>query len=121
VAAATSASALRQQFVDVVKRVSPSVVQIDTPDGLGSGVVFDDQGNIVTNAHVLGVATRFQVTASDNKTHPATLVGSSPQSDLAVIHVSDVALPAARWPIPPRSKSASWRWRSATHSGCDRR
>jgi S1-C subfamily serine protease len=86
---------LPQQFVDVVKRVSPSVVQIQTSDGLGSGVVFDDQGNIVTNAHVVGTATRFQVTASDNKAHSATLVGTYPQSDLAVIHVSDIKPPAA--------------------------
>jgi S1-C subfamily serine protease len=38
--------------------VSPAVVQIQTSVGLGSGVVYDDKGDIVTNAHVVGNARR---------------------------------------------------------------
>ena len=41
-------------YADVVRAVLPSVVAIRTPDGLGSGVVLDRAGNIVTNAHVAG-------------------------------------------------------------------
>jgi len=44
--------------------VRPSVVLIRTANGLGSGVVLDDKGNIVTNAHVTGTATKFEVQLS---------------------------------------------------------
>ncbi len=58
-ASADGATLLQQQIVGVVRAVSPSVVQIETPQDLGSGVVFDARGDIVTNAHVVGNATRF--------------------------------------------------------------
>jgi S1-C subfamily serine protease len=85
---APSALALQQSFVDVVKRVSPAVVQIQTPSGLGSGVIFDAKGNVVTNAHVVGDARQFTVTLASGDRHTATLVGTYPQNDLAVIHLA---------------------------------
>ena len=48
-------------YASVVRQVLPSVVLIRTENGLGSGVVLDTKGNIVTNAHVAGDATKFQV------------------------------------------------------------
>src|SRR5690349_3791154 len=57
---------------------------------LGSGFVWDQQGHIVTNNHVVNGATKIEVTFSDGTTVPATLVGADPDSDLAVIKV-DVA------------------------------
>jgi putative serine protease PepD len=83
--AGSGADAVQSQFVDVVKRVSPTVVQISTGSGLGSGVVYDDQGNIVTNQHVVGTSRRFRVTMGDGRTVPASLVGSFAPEDLAVI------------------------------------
>jgi putative serine protease PepD len=82
-----AASTLQDQFVDVIKRVSPQVVQIRTTVGLGSGIVFDGQGNIVTNAHVAGNAKRFAVTLANGNRDTATLVGTDPQSDIAVVHL----------------------------------
>jgi putative serine protease PepD len=80
------AGALQQAFVSVVQRVLPSVVQITTDRELGSGIVFDMQGHIITNAHVVGHASTFQVRLADNpQTIPATLVGTYPPDDLAVI------------------------------------
>jgi S1-C subfamily serine protease len=80
------APALEQAYVSVVAKVLPSVVQITTDRALGSGIVFDTKGNIVTNAHVVGQSTKFQVRLADNpKTIPATLVGAYPPDDLAVI------------------------------------
>lgn len=80
------APALEQTYVSVVAKVLPSVVQITTDRSLGSGVVFDTNGNIVTNAHVVGQATKFQVRLADSpKTFPATLVGAYPPDDLAVV------------------------------------
>jgi S1-C subfamily serine protease len=82
---ASAMSSLQQQFVSVVKAVSPSVVQIRTPLDLGSGIVFDDRGDVVTNAHVVGNATRFVVTLASGESHPATVVGRDVGNDLAVI------------------------------------
>jgi putative serine protease PepD len=82
-----SALALQQQFVQVVKQVGPSVVLIQTSQGLGSGVVLDANGDVVTNAHVVEGASNFQVTLANGRQHPAQLVGTFPADDLAVLHI----------------------------------
>jgi S1-C subfamily serine protease len=88
VVSADEANALQQRFVSIVKEVSPAVVQIRTPLALGSGVVFDARGDVVTNAHVVANATRFVVTLDSGASHPASLVGRDTGLDLAVIHVN---------------------------------
>ncbi|HEY3976171.1 MAG TPA: trypsin-like peptidase domain-containing protein [Streptosporangiaceae bacterium] len=89
---AGGAAALQQAYVNVVKQTLPSVVEIQTSTGLGSGVVFNGAGDIVTNAHVVGTATHFKVLLSDSASpRPATLVGRYLPDDLAVIKVSDTA------------------------------
>src|SRR5689334_20177540 len=55
-------------YAGVVRKVLPSVVLIRTANGLGSGVVLDTKGNIVTNAHVAGNAREFQVQVAGNTT-----------------------------------------------------
>jgi S1-C subfamily serine protease len=66
------------------------VVLIRTANGLGSGVVLDTKGNIVTNAHVAGDAREFQVQLAGNTSpRPAKLVGTYPADDLAVIRADD--------------------------------
>jgi S1-C subfamily serine protease len=70
--------------------VLPSVVLISTTEGLGSGVVLDHSGDIVTNAHVAGNASTFKVQVpGDPAPRTASLVGDYPPDDLAVIRVSD--------------------------------
>lgn len=59
-------------------------------EALGSGFVWDTQGHIVTNNHVVSGATSIDVTFADGTNVPATVVGTDPDSDLAVIKV-DVA------------------------------
>jgi putative serine protease PepD len=86
---------LQGAIVNVVRSVSPSVVQIEDRTGLGSGIVFDAAGDIVTNNHVVSGATSFTVTTSSGKRYPATLVGSFPPDDLAVIRVSGANLKPA--------------------------
>jgi S1-C subfamily serine protease len=88
VASGDEASSLQQRFVSIVKAVSPEVVQIRTPVALGSGVVFDTRGDVVTNAHVVGNATRFVVTLASGDAHPATLLGTDAAMDLAVIRIA---------------------------------
>jgi putative serine protease PepD len=89
------AAALQNDFVDVVGRVSPSVVVIETASDLGSGIVFDVDGNIVTNNHVVAGSTRFRVTLADGQKLDGTLVGTYPAGDLAVIHVTGTNLEPA--------------------------
>jgi putative serine protease PepD len=87
-ASADGATSLQQELVSVVRAVSPSVVQIRTPQDLGSGVVFDARGDVVTNAHVVGNATRFVVTLASGDSHPATAIGRDAANDLAVIRIA---------------------------------
>jgi putative serine protease PepD len=84
-----SATALQAQTVGVVKRVSPSVVEMECGNRLGSGVVFDDQGDIVTNAHVVGGSGACNVMLSDESRHPADVIGRDTSHDIAVVHVAD--------------------------------
>jgi S1-C subfamily serine protease len=81
-------TSVQQQFVRVVKTVSPQVVQIQGRRALGSGVVFDGRGDVVTNAHVVQGERQFVVTLSGGERHPATLVGSDRAHDLAVVRIS---------------------------------
>ena len=55
--------------------------------GLGSGMIIDAAGHILTNYHVAGGATKLQVTLADGSKHSATLVGGDPKTDLAVIRI----------------------------------
>jgi putative serine protease PepD len=89
------AGALQNDFITVVGRVSPSVVVIETSSGLGSGIVFDTKGDIVTNDHVVDGSTKFTVTLSDGQKLPGTLVGTYAAGDLAVIHVTSTNLTPA--------------------------
>jgi putative serine protease PepD len=89
------ATALQQAFVDVFRSVSPSVVQIQTSSGLGSGIVFDRQGDIVTNDHVVSGASTITVTTSTGRQLQAQFVGEFVPDDLAVIRVNATNLRAA--------------------------
>ncbi len=92
---ASVASTLQDAYAGVFSKVSPSVVQIETGEGLGSGIVFDGKGDIVTNAHVVGSAKTFTVTTSTGKQLKGTLVGTFVADDLAVIHVNGAGLQPA--------------------------
>jgi S1-C subfamily serine protease len=91
----STAAALDSAYTSVVDNVSPSVVLIETSGGLGSGEVYDTNGDIVTNAHVVGTETTFRVTTSSGKQLAGTLVGSFPPDDIAVIKVNGAGLKPA--------------------------
>jgi 2-alkenal reductase len=84
--------------VQVVQRVGPAVVTIQTSgvddqgnpfQAAGSGVIIDNKGHILTNYHVVqGNDARYQVIFKSGAKASATLAGSAPYSDLAVIHVN---------------------------------
>ncbi len=102
-----------QNTIELFKNVSPSVVYITTltlrrnlfslnaveiPQGTGSGFVWDRQGRIVTNYHVVSNASRIEVTMADHSAWKAVLIGAAPDKDLAVLQID---APASRiHPIP---------------------
>jgi S1-C subfamily serine protease len=90
----TGAANLQNALVAVVQRVRSSVVQIQTNAGLGSGIVFDDKGDVVTNNHVVSGATEILVTTAEGKTQTASLIGTFPVGDLAVIRAPEPLRPA---------------------------
>ncbi|MEU7512727.1 trypsin-like peptidase domain-containing protein [Streptomyces sp. NPDC042898] len=99
-AAPLAANELEDDYRAVIKDVLPSVVQIDAASSLGSGVVYDGKGHIVTNAHVVGQEKTFEVTAATGgQPVTARLVASYPEQDLAVIRMNTVpqGLKAARF------------------------
>jgi S1-C subfamily serine protease len=84
-------SDLQDDYKKVIREVLPSVVQIQASRDLGSGVVYDDKGHIVTNAHVVGDEKTFEVTTANSEdTLSARLVYAYPQQDLAVIKLDKV-------------------------------
>jgi S1-C subfamily serine protease len=86
------AGELERAYVSVIGRILPSVVEIRTSSGLGSGVVYDRSGDIVTNAHVVGNNRRFTVLLANSAApKTATLVGKYAPDDLAVIKVSNAS------------------------------
>ncbi|MFD5125805.1 S1C family serine protease [Streptomyces sp. NPDC058385] len=90
-AAPASGNALQADYQKVIRDVLPSVVQIQASSELGSGIVYDDKGHIVTNAHVVGDEKTFKVTTSNSEAElTATLVYAYPAQDLAVIKLDKV-------------------------------
>ncbi|HUX86674.1 MAG TPA: trypsin-like peptidase domain-containing protein, partial [Chloroflexota bacterium] len=107
-AAPVQTTANDEPFISVVQKAGPAVVtvvnqlpaaptalgQSAQPEALGSGVIIDKSGHIVTNNHVVAGGGTFQVIfANGQQKVPATLVGRDPVSDIAVLKVN-VPVPA---------------------------
>ena len=122
--ASAQRGAVVDSYASVVKKVQPSVVNIsttvvrkvrggDVPDffeyffgpgmrppreqrgqSLGSGVIVRPDGYLLTNAHVVEGATDIRVSLADKREFKATLVGSDPQTDIAVLKIDATGLPA---------------------------
>jgi S1-C subfamily serine protease len=97
--------AYSQAVVDVVDRVGPAVVRVETrPDrekrqrgGTGSGVIISPDGLVLTNSHVVQAASAVRLVLADTRTVEARVLGNDPHTDLALLRVvDDVSLPAAR-------------------------
>jgi S1-C subfamily serine protease len=92
-----------KQTIKIFQEASPSVAFISTkvnvrdfwnrsvysvPKGSGSGFVWDDDGHIVTNYHVIENASEANIRFNDGKSYQASLMGASPQHDIAVLKIS---------------------------------
>jgi S1-C subfamily serine protease len=101
------ANALEGQVVAVYESAGPAVVNISTvviaydffmrpvpqEGGTGSGFVYDADGHIVTNYHVVENAEELSVTLADGEVYPAEIVGVDPSNDLAVVRIDVESLP----------------------------
>jgi putative serine protease PepD len=79
----------------VAQALGGSVVQLDTDEGLGSGVVYDEAGHVLTNAHVVGQARQLDVHFADGRTAPGQVLGLDTEADVAVVQIEgDTPVPA---------------------------
>lgn len=99
--------------IEIYRKVVPSTVnvsnkilsrnffygEVEVPQGAGSGFVWDDQGHIVTNYHVVQGGSSFVITFyNDPKQYKAKIVGTAPEKDIAVLKLQE--RPAKLTPIP---------------------
>ncbi len=104
--------------IEVFKKFSRAVVHItslekhrdrmtlnvtDIPQGTGSGFVWDQNGHVVTNFHVVAQGNAASVTLNDGTSYPAKIVGTAPDKDIAVLRID---APAAKLISLPVGKSA---------------
>ena len=93
--AAPASTTLEQATTHAAAIAGPSVVKIESASGLGSGVIVDKRGYIVTNYHVLGGARgevapegRYTVTLANGTSYRATIAGTDAPDDLAVLKIN---------------------------------
>ncbi len=90
--------------IDAVAAVAPAVVTIEVQgggilgsgSGSGSGFIFDSDGWILTNRHVVANAQSVTVTTNDGRTYPATVYGTDTMTDLAIVQIDASDLPVAQ-------------------------
>lgn len=102
VAARGDLSSDEQNTIDIFQVTSPSVVHVtsialrrgffalnavEIPQGTGSGFIWDRQGRVVTNYHVISDASRVQVAMADTSTWKAEVIGVAPDKDIAVLQI----------------------------------
>lgn len=98
VSTSPSAAAIDAATVQAYATASQSVVYVVSEGvGSGSGVIYDSNGDIVTNNHVVQGASKLTVTLNNGKTYPATVVGTDSADDLAVIRIHASGLSAAHF------------------------
>ena len=76
--------------------------------GSGSGVIIREDGYIVTNNHVIDGATKIEVTLNNNQTYPATLVGTDPATDIALLKVDAKGLPVIPFGDSDKLRLGEW-------------
>ncbi|MEJ2208118.1 MAG: trypsin-like peptidase domain-containing protein, partial [Anaerolineae bacterium] len=119
---AAQAAPFRDAIYQAVEMAKPAVVQVTNeqvglgnfgqstaiPVGVGSGIIFDDQGHILTNNHVVDGATKLVVSLPDGRAFDAQITGKDPQTDLAVIQINGSNLPVARLGDSSQIKVGDW-------------
>lgn len=99
-----------EEWMDLLRRFLPQLPE--TPGegnpSLGSGFIISPDGYILTNAHVVSGADEIVVRLVDKREFNATVVGTDPRSDVAVIRIEASGLPVVRLGNPERLKVGEW-------------
>lgn len=86
-----------EPVADAAAIILPSVVHIQTSAGVGSGVLYDEQGRIITAAHVVGDNEEVEIRWSNGVLATGRVLGTAPEVDVAVIEAEPAGLPPARF------------------------
>lgn len=81
------ADTLRDKQKDLRQQIERWLRRLPPPPGSGSGIIFDPEGYILTNNHVVAGRSAFRVILSDDREYDAKLIGTDPKSDLAVVKI----------------------------------
>ena len=76
--------------------------------GSGSGVIITQDGYIVTNNHVIDGATKIEITLNSNQTYPATLIGTDPATDVALLKIDATGLPFIPFADSDKLRLGEW-------------
>ncbi len=87
---------------------TPKGGSAERPAGTGSGVILTPDGYIATNNHVIDGASRIEVTLNDKRSYTATLVGTDPSTDLALLKIEAESLPFVRYGNSDEIKVGEW-------------
>src|SRR5436309_2865580 len=94
-ASSSSARSLQAQQEAAIAKIEPAVVEIEVTtakgEQIGSGVIIDAQGDIVTNNHVVSGEQSITVVLSNGSTEQGQLIGTSASNDLAVVRITNYA------------------------------
>lgn len=77
-------------------------------EGYGSGVIYREDGIIVTNNHVIEFAEEIEVTLSDNRRYKATIIGTDPKTDMAVLKIEATGLPTLEMGDSDKANVGEW-------------
>jgi S1-C subfamily serine protease len=91
----TAATVAPGSIAAVAQSVGPAVVSVRTDQGLGSGVIYDANGLVLTNAHVIQGAQSITIGLVDGRHFDANVVGADTGFDVAVLRISGSNLPTA--------------------------
>ena len=78
-----------EPVASVAETVAPSVVRIDTATGTGSGIIYDQNGSVVTNAHVVLGADTVEIQLADGTRATGKVLGSDPAVDIAIVQIQE--------------------------------
>jgi putative serine protease PepD len=99
VASKTSASDTSAEVVEIAQRVQPAIIQLRVANATGgtnaSGIMYRGDGHVVTNSHVVDHAASIKVLTAGGRELPARVIGSDPDTDIAVVKVDGGPFPAA--------------------------
>ncbi len=106
---------MERDFIKIVEDVSPAIAEVsaafradEVVENVGTGIIIDRNGYIVTTESVVGGANRVQVNLADGRDFEAKIVGTDPDTDIALVKIDAENLPTALLGDSDALKAGSW-------------